>query len=70
MKLVSSLQSPVPTHPLEQGSANYSLQPKSSPLPVLINKALWEHSTLLHVPTVPGGLHAITAELSEQPYDP
>lgn len=35
--LVSSLESPTPTHPLEWGSANYSLQATSGLLPVFTN---------------------------------
>lgn len=35
--LGSPLESPILTHPLEQGSANYSLSVKSSLLPVSAN---------------------------------
>ena len=45
---------------LDQGSENYG--PKSSPLPVFVNKILLEHSTLIHSHIVDSCFHATKAE--------
>lgn len=62
--LVSSLESPIPTHPLEPGSANYSLQAKPGPRPIFVNKALLEHS---HAFSCLWPLSCYMAKLSERP---
>ena len=60
MNLVSPLESPIPIHPLEQASANYSL------LPVLVNEPLWgaqPHSPTCVLPMA--DFYATMAELRE-----
>lgn len=50
--LVSSLESPTPTHPLEWGSANYSLQATSGLLPVFTNSFIGkEPHSFMDVPS-------------------
>lgn len=51
--LVSSLESPTPTHPLEWGSANYSLQATSGLLPVFTNRFIGkEPHSFMDVPSM------------------